>query len=414
MASTPSKSKKLRNKPPKSRPATTSAISQPADASSTHSLSSFSDGGELFAFVSLAVDKHRLRVYDTVTGHSTSEHLFESSRVSSICWARFDASQNEEGPRRKKKRRSVGAEEKLPLPGIVLGLTNGSLILYSPTHGKVARTISHSSSTSALVSVAVVEGGSIEAMHVWTSGSDGVVRLWNMRDGSLVGSWKSEERIPYSCLAIRPGSASASPSTTDILAASYAIQLLSIQSSSSSSLDTPLKPHKLASFTGHASPVKLLRWQSSSRFVSVAEADRFVYLWDVPAESASTSEGRVAASIPLDSDVRTITLSSPHATPPATNTLLTVSTSGRISVFSLEPDTAPVSTSKTKPQVPTLSPQCTIATPLSKQQAEARSDVAAVSFVGMEEGKIRVVRLAGGVKPVFDVVVSPEIGFTHQ
>lgn len=62
MASTPSKSKTPRNKPPKGRPVTTSAISQPTveDASSTHPLSSFSPKGELFAFLSPAVDKHRL------------------------------------------------------------------------------------------------------------------------------------------------------------------------------------------------------------------------------------------------------------------------------------------------------------------------------------------------------------------
>ena len=109
MASKPLKSNKPRNKPPKSRPAATSALSQPAveDASSTYSLSSFSHDGELFAFLSLAVDKHRLRVYDTTTGQPVAEHVFDS-RVSSLCWARFDASQGEDGPRRKRKRKNQG------------------------------------------------------------------------------------------------------------------------------------------------------------------------------------------------------------------------------------------------------------------------------------------------------------------
>lgn len=406
MASTPSKSKKPRNKPPKSRPAATSAISHPAveDASSTHSLSSFSRGGELFAFLSLAVDKHRLRVYDTVTGQSTAEHLFESSRVSSLCWARFDASQSEEEPKRKRKRKSLGAGESLPPPGIVFGLINGSLVLFSPAHGKVARTISHSSSTSALVSVAIAEEDNGETLQVWTSGSDGIVRLWDLRDGSLAGSWKSEERIPYSCLAVRPGSSNESSENGEVLAASYAIQLLSMQPSSDSSLDVPSKPQKLATFTGHASPVKTLLWDSSSRFLSVAEADRFVYLWDVPIDGTSASEGRVAASIPLDSDVRTITLSSLQSSP-TMNTLLTVSASGRVAVFPLEADFS-VSASTTKSKVPTLSPRSTITVSSTKKQADMRSDAVAASFVSQEEGKVRIARLAGGVKPVFDVVVS--------
>ena len=403
MASTPSKSKKPRNKPPKSRPAATSAISQPVveDASSTHSLSSFSQGGELFAFLSLAVDKHRLRVYDTVTGQSTAEHLFESSRVSSLCWARFDASQGEEGPKKKRKRKSLGAEEKLPPPGVVLGLTDGSLVLFSPAHGKIVKIISHSSSTASLVSVAAAEEETSESLHAWTSGADGVVRLWNLRDGSVAGSWKSEERIPYSCLAVRPGSSNEATDSPELLAANYAIQLLSMESSSDLTLDALAKPQKLASFTGHASLVKTLRWESSSRFLSTAEADRFVYLWEVP-EDDSISEGRVAASIPLDSDVRSLALSTPLPPSAKSSTLLAVSASGRVAIFPLESDSA---SSEGKPKVVTLSPRSTIAVS-SKKQADTRSDVVAASFVGQEEGKVRVARLAGGVRPVFDIVVS--------
>lgn len=410
MASTPSKSKKPRNKPPKSRPAATSTISQPAveDASSTHSLSSFSEGGELFAFLSLAVDKHRLRVYDTVNGQSVAEHLFDSSRVSSLCWARFDVSQSEDGPKRKRKRKSQEEEEpaaKLPAPGVVLGLTNGSVVLFSPAHGKVVKTISHSSSTAALVSVAVAEGDSREVSHLWTSGADGVVRLWDLREGSVAGSWKSDERIPYSCLSVRPGTWDETQHRSEVLAANYAIQLLSLESQSDSSLDAPSNAKKLASFTGHASPVKNLRWESPSRFLSTAQGDRFVYVWDIPEDNASTSEGRVAASIPLDADVRTIAISS--QTPLSkSSTLLTVSASGRVALFPLESSFTSSTPSKSKSKVPTLSPRSTVSVSASKKQAETRSDIVAATFVGQDEGKIRIARLAGGIRPVFDVVVS--------
>lgn len=409
MASTPSKSKKQRNKPPKSRPANTSGISQPAveDATSTHSLSAFSHGGELFAFLSLAVDKHRLRVYDTATGQSVAEHVFDS-RVSSLCWAHFDTLQSEDGPKRKRKRKNQEEDEsvaRLPAPGVVLGLSNGSVVLFSPAHGKVVKTISHPSSTAALLSVAVAADHSSESGRLWTSGADGALHLWSLRDSSLVGSWKSEERIPYSCISVRPSTSDESEDASEVLAANYAIHLLTIESQSDFSLDAPSKPTKTASFTGHASPVKSLRWDSSSRFLSTAEADRFVYLWDVPQEGSSSSEGRVAASIPLDSDVRTVALS-PQSSPSKSSILLAVSASGRVAIFPLEASFATSTPSKAKSKIPTLSPRSTISVSASKKQAETRSDIVAATFVSQEDGKVRIARLAGGVRPVFEVVVS--------
>lgn len=411
MASTASKSKKPRNKPPKGRPAATSAISQPTveDASTTHSLSSFSPNGELFAFLSLAVDKHRLRVYDTVTSQCIAELVLDSSRVASICWARFDASQSDEGPKRKRKRNGEDAEEgahKPPLPGVALGLANGSVVLFSPAHGKIVKALSHSSSTSSIVSVTSQEVEDRETTQLWTSGADGVVRLWNCRDSSLLGSWISDERIPYSCLTIRPGNSDDSEHTHEVLAANYAIQLLAMEAESIEALAAPSKPSKLASFTGHASPVKGLYWASPSTFYSTAEADRFVYLWDSPAPDASTSEGRVAASIPLDSDVRNIAISSSAGQ--VSHNLLALSASGRVAVFPVPSKLDAPTGSKSKSKIPVLSPSSTITVSVSKKQASSRAEVISAVFVHGEDGKIRIARLSGGVKPVFDIVVSSD------
>lgn len=313
MASTPSKSKKPRNKPPKGRPAATSAISQPAveDASSSHNFSSFSPQGDLFAFLSLAVDKHRLRIYDTTTGQAVAEHVVDTARVSSICWAHYDASTHgEDEPKRKRKRKNQQGDTasiKLPPPGIILGLSNGSLILYSPAHGKVVKSISHTSSTAAITSVAVDSSEGSEATHAWTAGADGVVRLWNLHEGSLVEQWKSDERVPFSCLSVRP-LASEDSEDVELLGANYAIQLVSASRSTDLTSETK-KLRKVSRFTGHASLVNSLLWDSRSRFLSSAESDRFIYVWDVP--ETIGSEGKVAASIPLDSEVRSATLSTP-------------------------------------------------------------------------------------------------------
>src|SRR5580658_6057079 len=95
MASSP---KKPRKKPPTSRPTSTSQISHPVTvegASALVSLSSFSPKGDLFAFVSLAVDKHRLRVFDTTSARSVAEHTVDSSRVTTLAWSSIDLSEGQ-------------------------------------------------------------------------------------------------------------------------------------------------------------------------------------------------------------------------------------------------------------------------------------------------------------------------------
>ena len=318
---------------------------------------SFSPQGDLFAFLSLAVDKHRLRIYDTTTGQAVAEHVVDTARVSSICWAHYDASTHgEDEPKRKRKRKNQQGDTasiKLPPPGIILGLSNGSLILYSPAHGKVVKSISHTSSTAAITSVAVDSSEGSEATYAWTAGADGIVRLWDLHEGSLVEQWKSDERVPFSCLSVRP-LASEDSEDVELLGASYAIQLLSASRSADLTSETK-KLQKVSGFTGHASLVKSLQWDSRSRFLSSAEGDRFIYVWDVP--EATGSEGKVAASIPLDSEVRSTALSTPPNSSSSSKpqTLLSVSASGTISIFPLPSDLTSFSTSK-KSKVPTLSP----------------------------------------------------------
>ncbi|KAI0700422.1 WD40-repeat-containing domain protein [Cytidiella melzeri] len=407
MASNPAKSKKPRNKQLKGRPTSTSTLSQPAveDTSSSNTISSFSPQGDLFAFLSLAVDKHRLRVYDTTTGQSVAEHVVTSARVSSICWAHYDITTTRGGePKRKRKRKNHqgdNASITLPPPGIILGLTNGSLILYSPAHGKVVKSISHTSSITSITSIAVEKPEDTEVSQVWTAGADGVVRLWDLQEGSMAEQWKSDDRMPYSCLSVRPDSTEDAKEDVELLGANYAIQLLAASQSTNLASESR-RLQKISSFTGHASSVKALRWDSHSRFLSTAEADRFIYLWDVPERPGA--EGKVAASIPLDSEVRATALAISSSTPQP-QTLLALSASGRISIFPLPKDFESHSSSKSQSKVPTLAPKSSIVASSSKKGGEAaRAQVIAATFVRGTDGRIQIARLAGGVRPVFDAV----------
>jgi U3 small nucleolar RNA-associated protein 5 len=411
-----SKLKKGRTKPPQGRLVSTSAISQPAveDASRLTALSSFSHKGNYFAFLSLAVDKHRLRVYDTVSGQSVAEHIVDSARVSTLTWSgiNFSDAQNTSSDvgasptkKKRKKRNSLAAEEIVErnvTEVVILGLSDGTVLFFSPTHGRIIRTLSHPTSTAEILSVVVVETRD-KISTIWTSGADGTIRLWNAQKNDILGSWKNDDRIPYSAMAIRPMD---EDGRVDVLAAHHGIRLLST-TSDYSDFDTK-KPTQLGSFTGHASSIRNLQWDAShvpsTRFLSLAEADRFLYIWEV-LEGPST-EGRPVASIPLDSDARNFSLSISKHSPEIAErqTLLTLSASGKISIYPIPQELPPpASTTRTQHNISTLLPRSNLS--VSSKVTASASRVVDAAFSIENKDSIRIARIIGGVRPVFDVVV---------
>jgi U3 small nucleolar RNA-associated protein 5 len=419
MAST-SKSKKSR------RPANMSVLSHPVveGASSLTALSAFSPQANLYAFLSLAIDKHCLRVYDTLTGKSMAGHVVDSARITTLVWSQIDLSEQSSAPadedsstkkKGKRKRHSTNAPmeitSKSNIEVVVLGLSDGTLLFFSPTHSRVLRTLSHSTSTAAILSIVSTDSRDSEPI-VWTSGADGAIRLWNARQNNFISSWKIDDRIPYSSMALRPGGMWGKDGRLDLLIANHGIHLLSTAPGhlDSSAFDA-LKAKSLASFTGHASSIKCLQWDASqepsNRFLSMADSDRFVYVWEVP--TGASTEGRIVLSIPLDSDVRRVSLSISPSTTQASSTpekqsILALSTSGKISVYPIPSELTPPATSeKTKHKVPTLLPRSTVSVSSKKSSS---GQVIDASFIPDHIGEIKVVRIVGGVRPVFNVVVS--------
>ena len=406
-------SKKQKNKPPKGRPVSNSALSQPVlqDNLSLATFSAFSPSANLFAFVSLAVDKHRLRVHDTTTGRSVSEYIVDSARVTALSWATFrnlkslsgGQEPDDSAPRKKRKKR----DSLVPQPDsepeailvVVLGLSTGSVILFSPSHARVIRTLSHPSSTSPILSLDICTNIAGGALTLLTSGADSFIRTWNAQTGELLSSSNTDDRSPGTSLSLRPGLESEHPS---FLLAHHSIRLLS--TSSDSLLTPPQKFTEEARFTGHASNITTLRWQPSEhesqtprRFASIAESDRHVHIWEVP--SVHGSEGKLVASAPLDSDARHISFSLSPNNP----SLLVLSASGRVTIFTPTVDQAATKTSKkNKEKVATLLPRSSAI--ISFRRSTTTAQVVNASFE--QDGRIRVAWLAGGVKPMFEVVVS--------
>ncbi|TFK40895.1 WD40-repeat-containing domain protein [Crucibulum laeve] len=402
------KSTKGRAKPPQGRPATTSIISQPVvqDISVVNALSSFSPDGTLFALLSLAVDKHRLRVYNTSTSQSLAEHVIDSARVSSLIWSTLkpssvghalslDDDNGQPSKKKRKKRRSMGPSDEPANTGIevvVLGLTDGSIIFFSPPHARILRTLSHSTSTSAILAVALPSN--VEPSTIWTSSADSVIRVWDIQKNDILASWKSDDRIPYTSLAVRP---TADEERVDILAGHHSLRLFS--KASDGTVFDAKKPKQLASFTGHASSIKLTRWEHAKipaqRFISMAEADRVIYFWEI-LEGSSLNE-KPLASIPLDSDARSFAVSSSKGQ----QMLATLSTSGRISLFPL-PEELTLSSNTTRMTTPTLLPRSSISAPI--QSGASAAQIVDLSFSSTDDNSIRIARLVGGIQPVFDLV----------
>lgn len=405
MASTPSKARRSRTKPPRGRPQATSAISQPAVEDSTTStyLSSFSPDGKLFAFLSLAIDKHALKVYDTTTRRSVAQHVVDAGRVTSLCWARLDlaegqrkGAEDEDGARKNKRKKKSSAATDAETSSnaapqvVVLGLSDGSLLLFSPTHGRLLRTLSDPSSSSAVLAVAGQDSDTADPHTLWTSNADGALRLWDARANQISQSLFSDDRIPYTSLSVR---ASEEEGVTEVLAAHHSIHLLAISSDSQ-------KTQTLAKFTGHASPVSDLRWLDKSRFFSSASVDRFVNVWEVP--TASKTDGKIVATIPLDSDARSIQLSSYLSSAPSSEPLLyALSATGKVSIFTVASDLT--SPAKGKSAIPSLLPKAVIS--LSSNKNAASLVVLAVSSADDNAGRLRIASVTGGLQLAFDIAV---------
>ena len=204
MAGKSTPSKKVQRVKSKSRPISTTALSEPliAETSSAASFSAFSESGLLFfAHIALAVDKYRLRVFDTESGKAIAESVFQNSRVSTVHWASLptSATDNNAGTgdetaitsRERKKRKSVSDREIFTEDLIVIGFSNGTLAIFSPRQGEIARTLSTPSSNDAILSIAS-KPASPSSPHpkLWSSGANGSLCSWDVHAGNLLTAWR--------------------------------------------------------------------------------------------------------------------------------------------------------------------------------------------------------------------------------
>ena len=395
MASTSKKQKGSAQKPQKSRPEATGALSQPvvSGSSSLTALSSFSPDGHLFALLTLAVDKHRLRVFDVSNGSVVGEYVLQVSLGTCLQWTKIS---NADGgrpssPSKKRKRsvqESVNAASSTSTLVVVLGLANGSLTFFSPTRGTTVLSLSHPSSTVAVLSVAMDS----DENRLWTSGADGSIRLWDIQSNSVITSWKSTSNSPYSNIYLIPRFSQEGDELQQILAATHSIDLIEVDQEKAT-------PETVASFTGHVTKItsiNLISSRQQPQFITSAERDRFVQGWEVPSSGKS---GKMSFSASVDGDVRKVRVT------PDGRLFLVLSSTGIVCLFA-PPST--ISAAALKP----LEPLSVIGFSTSKGKATSETyDILDATFASDAQGRIQLARLMEGAKPVFQSIVRTQTIF---
>jgi U3 small nucleolar RNA-associated protein 5 len=403
MSSTKQKGTK-KPKAVKSRPAAAgSALHAPADERAGDGrLCAFAPDGARLALVARAGAGERLRVFDALAGRAEAEMTLDGpARASCVAWVELDldgAPAAEDAGRRKRRKRksdadamavdesaSTAAKQQL----VALGRVDGSVVLFSPTHSRVLRTLTHAHASTAVLAVASASGS---LPRIWTTSADGAIRLWDAARNALLGSWTAPgEATPFSALA-PPG-----PHPDVLIAAHHGVRVFALPDAAAdpdaSATAVPVSGtlQALSSCTGHASPITALHWTNTPTPVLVSSAadDRSLSFWTLPAQG----EGTLACTLSLDADIRAFALAPDGAH------VLAVSAASVATIHALPP-VAP-----TSKKLSTLPAASTVA--LGKQSGPTRAEIAAACFVPDQPGAVRVARLVGGVKPVFDLVVSP-------
>ncbi|QRW01859.1 U3 small nucleolar RNA-associated protein 12 [Ceratobasidium sp. AG-Ba] len=143
-------------KPPTSRAVGTSALAQPSLSSPASRLSS--------------------------TGSAVADHTVDGARVTALSWGTFSLVDGQsKSTKKRRKRKSIAEEPTEPTSSavqlIALGLSDGSIALFSPTQGAVVRTLSNPSFTAAITSIAPHNDSST---HVWAASEDATIRCWHI------------------------------------------------------------------------------------------------------------------------------------------------------------------------------------------------------------------------------------------
>ncbi|KAG9295394.1 hypothetical protein G9A89_013423 [Geosiphon pyriformis] len=254
--------------------------------------------GTRFALVTQSVDRHRLRIFDRLSGVVMEEFFSEKEdKYTCLRWGEI-SSGIETVPSPKKKKKYLAPSNMFQV--LALGLQNGSIAIYSLLHGNIYITLggAHTLSVNDFVFTKNGEKG-------FSCSEDLMIVEWDINGGHVISKWKADSVCTRS-LAL-------SHDERILASAGHTIILWDLESK-----------QLIKKLTGHASLItKILFGSNDNICISTAEHDRFINVWDCRKDS--DSNGNITA-LTLDTNTTRISISS-------SNTVLAISEEGTLSLF---------------------------------------------------------------------------------
>lgn len=364
----------------------------------------------------------------------------EEERVNCIAWALIPVpSQVEEGEaevaesskRGKKRRKSDGAAgsteevKKLASPKLILtmGLESGSIITWSP-NGSMTSTLSHPTSTAAITSLAVPEGGHASG-HLWSTQTDGEVRVWDLATGQLAARVTSlvPESTRWDDSAVRYlADAGGKKTKVQLLLSHLSLHVFSLSIAKvRGDKVKDIKAVEIGRCTGHveAGFVQFTNLGSASiedvviadsedeeatpsiSFLSYSSTDRFVQLWSLTLPTTPTrNEGKLVARLGLESGVRSLALAT-SALDEEEEVIVAVDAQGRVALARL-PASFPIPEASSNKKSKAVG---VIALEIESEVVGRNGESASITSVGIDD-QSNLSLCRGGVKPVFEIIVG--------
>ncbi|KAI8922261.1 WD40-repeat-containing domain protein, partial [Powellomyces hirtus] len=246
------------------------------------SSSSSATSCQFFAVVAQGVDAFRLRIWDTRTSTLTMEHVAPAGiTCTAVVWGTIG--DNAAVDDSKKKRRRSGAPAGSTSQKVVaVGLSNGEVQLFSVAHGKVIRTLQGAHSAGVTHFAFAIDG-----VRGFSSGHDGLTVEWDVRSGAELGRYTDGKPVKKVCV---------SHDGTRLLTAGHAIKMWDLSTR-----------ELLRTYHGHASEVTKLQFSADDvNFVSAADDDRHIYVWDAARDGNSSDH---VMALTTDSSLSHVALS---------------------------------------------------------------------------------------------------------
>ena len=284
------------SKPPKSRPVSTSALSQPLESNFSEQITEFAGDASLLAQLSQAVDRARLRVYAPGTAGVVADYLLpEGVACRAMAWVQLGAKSHTDGLSSKKRKALAKAEasgaSSPAAAHVALGLSDGTVLIFSPQTSSVVHILVASTPDSASAAVVSL---SCDAQHLWGATAHGWVHGWDL---AHITQATAQDRVPPAVHFLPDGKTPVSLLQAGrqgrMLAAHHAILLYDASG-------TP-RSRPTAQYSGHATPVTHLAWIGTHAFVSAAAEDRHLYYWLC---DTTQSHGQASAMLTLDAPAR--------------------------------------------------------------------------------------------------------------